>query len=32
MAERLKLRAADEEDVSIISACMQDALVSCNDL
>lgn len=32
MGQHLKLRAADEEDISVISACMQDALVYCNDL
>ena len=32
MGKCLKLRAADEEDISVISACMQDALVACNDL
>ncbi len=32
MGRHLKLRAADAEDISVISACMQDALVSCNDL
>ena len=32
MVERLKLRAGDEEDISIISACMQDALISSKDL
>src|SRR3972149_10110590 len=32
MAQRLKLRAADEEDLAIVSACMQDALIACNDL
>jgi hypothetical protein len=32
MTQRLKLRAGDNEDVSIVSACMQDALVACNDL
>ncbi|HLF59168.1 MAG TPA: DUF2948 family protein [Alphaproteobacteria bacterium] len=32
MAQHLKLRAGDEEDLGIISACMQDALISFNDL
>ena len=32
MKKPLKLRAADDEDISIISACMQDALVAGNDL
>jgi hypothetical protein len=32
MSEQLKLRAADEEDISVISACMQDALVACSEL
>lgn len=32
MGTRLKLRAADEEDLSIISACMQDSLIACNDM
>jgi len=32
MGKCLKLRAADAEDISVISACMQDALVACNDL
>ena len=32
MAQRLKLRAVDSEDMSIISACLQDALIAGNDL
>ena len=28
----LKLRAADQEDLAVISACLQDALVSVRDL
>ena len=28
----LKLRAADDEDLAVISACLQDALVSLKDL
>jgi hypothetical protein len=32
MAQHLKLRAGDEEDISIISACMQDALISGRDI
>ena len=32
MSEQLKLRAADDEDISVISACMQDALISCSEL
>lgn len=32
MAERLKLRAVDSEDIRVISACLQDALVAGNDL
>jgi hypothetical protein len=31
MGEPLKLRAADAEDLSVISACMQDALVCVSD-
>ena len=32
MAERLRLRAVDREDMSVISACLQDALVAGTDL
>ena len=32
MAEKLKLRAEDEEDVQVISACLQDALVAVGDM
>ncbi|MGB8274714.1 MAG: DUF2948 family protein [Alphaproteobacteria bacterium] len=32
MPKQLKLRAADEEDISVISACLQDALVQCENL
>ena len=32
MKDRLKLRAADDEDLGIISACMQDALIAGTDL
>ena len=32
MSQPLKLRAGDAEDVNIISACMQDALISSRDL
>jgi len=32
MPQNLRLKAGDEEDISVISACMQDALISCNDL
>mgnify|MGYP003350608528 CR=1 FL=1 len=31
MATRLKLRAEDEEDVHVVSACLQDALVPVAD-
>jgi hypothetical protein len=32
MAEKLKLRAEDEEDVRVLSACLQDALVAVGDM
>ena len=32
MAEKLKLRAEDEEDVQVLSACLQDALVAVGDM
>lgn len=32
MAEKLKLRAEDEEDVQVLSACLQDALVTVGDM
>ena len=32
MSQLLKLRASDDEDISIISACMQDALIAGNDM
>lgn len=32
MSERLKLRALDSEDMDIISACLQDALIAGSDL
>ena len=32
MATRLKLRAEDEEDVHVVSACLQDALVPVADM
>lgn len=32
VAEKLKLRAEDEEDVQVISACLQDALVPVGDM
>ncbi len=32
MAARLKLRAVDAEDLSVISACLQDAVVAYRDL
>jgi hypothetical protein len=32
MADRLKLRAVDEEDLAIISAILQDALVAVGDM
>lgn len=32
MAEKLKLRAEDEEDVHVLSACLQDALVAVGDM
>ncbi len=32
MSQALKLRAVDSEDMGIISACLQDALVAGNDL
>jgi len=32
MADRLKLRAIDEEDLAVISAVLQDALVSVGDM
>jgi len=32
MTERLRLRAEDEEDLRVISACLQDALVAIADL
>jgi hypothetical protein len=32
MAEKLKLRAEDEEDVQVISAVLQDALVAIGDM
>lgn len=32
MAEKLKLRAEDEEDVQVLSACLQDALVAIGDM
>lgn len=32
MGGKLKLRAADEEDLSIIAACLQDALVPIGDM
>jgi DUF2948 family protein len=32
MADKLKLRAEDEEDIQVVSACLQDALVSVGDM
>ena len=32
MKDRLKLRATDDEDLSIISACMQDAVIAGTDV
>lgn len=32
MAGKLKLRAEDEEDIQVVSACLQDALVSIGDM
>ncbi len=32
MATKLKLRAIDEEDLSVISACLQDAIVDFSDM
>jgi hypothetical protein len=32
MSQQLKLRAADGEDIAVLSACMQDAVVACTDL
>jgi hypothetical protein len=32
MAEKLKLRAQDEEDIQVLSACLQDALVAVGDM
>lgn len=32
MADKLKLRAEDGEDIQVISACLQDALVSVGDM
>jgi hypothetical protein len=32
MADKLKLRAEDEEDIQVISACLQDALVAVGDM
>ncbi len=32
MADRLKLRAADAEDLAVISACLQDAIVRRRDM
>lgn len=32
MSHRLKLRALDSEDMRVISACVQDALIAGNDL
>ena len=32
MAARLKLRAVDAEDLSVISACLQDAIVAAVDM
>jgi Protein of unknown function (DUF2948) len=32
MAEKLKLRAEDGEDIQVVSACLQDALVSVGDM
>jgi len=32
MAEKLKLRAEDEEDIQVLSACLQDALVAVGDM
>ena len=32
MAEKLKLRAEDDEDIQIVSACLQDALVTVGDM
>jgi hypothetical protein len=32
MAEKLKLRAEDEEDMQVLSACLQDALVTVGDI
>jgi hypothetical protein len=32
MGKKLKLRAEDEEDLSVISACLQDALIAVGDI
>jgi hypothetical protein len=32
VAEKLKLRAEDDEDIQVISACLQDALVPVGDM
>jgi hypothetical protein len=32
MAQKLKLRAEDDEDIQVLSACLQDALVAVGDM
>lgn len=32
MGKKLKLRAEDEEDLSIVAACLQDALIAVGDI
>lgn len=32
MSQKLKLRAEDDEDLSVVSACLQDALVAVGDM
>ena len=32
MAKKLKLRAEDEEDLRVVSACLQDALIAVGDM
>lgn len=32
MAKKLKLRAQDEEDLRVVSACLQDALIAVGDM